>query len=370
MALTIRVHSQPSVAAQLFVTIRSSQRGIGQPIPQLIFMKKITIMLAVAILSASAVFIFAFITADRSKFNNNFVRVFPPHAADLASFLKTEPDRFFLSGLSKEYVFLRDKYGILRLNLKLNDSVRTDLELQNGSDVLVDSPYFFIRNESTISFEYGCLDNWKVERTFPNLPGFTAIRPISLSTAVLRSNDFAKRENFLMKSHGTKKFVLQKQVDGILCTDGLLDYSPALSTIVYTYRYRNQFICLDTNLNVLRFGKTIDTTSVAKIGVADTGDKVTLSKPPLMVNRSTSIDGKFLFVHSNLMARNEFPDQFQRRSVIDVYDLTDASYLFSFYIENYHGLRMQKFVVRNSILVAIFKDAVSLYYLQLKYLPD
>ncbi len=179
----------------------------------------------------------------------------------------------------------------------------------------------------------------------------------------------SERKTTLQTYPGSASYTLKKQVDGLLCTDGHLLYSPDLKEIIYIFRYRNQFICLDTNLHVVRTGKTIDTTSVAKISVAELDGKITMSKPPLMVNRSACVDGKYLFTYSNLMAKNESTDTFKKVSAVDVYNLVDGSYRFSLYVDTYNGKKMRQFKVRNSVLVALFSDAVVRYNIPSKYLP-
>lgn len=266
-------------------------------------MKRLFVILVVAICSMALVLIGGLATADRTKYNNDFVRIFPPHAAD---FKDIHP---------------------------ATDSIRT----------LFDGP--------------------------ADPQGYVAVEHISNNSAVLQTMNFAARENALTKSNGPQKYVLKRQIDGLLCTDGVLDYSSDLAVVVYTYRYRNQYVCLDTNLNVVRFGKTIDTTSVAKISVSETKGKITMAKPPLMVNRGTFVYGKYLFVHSNLMARNESIDIFKNNSVVDVYDLSDASYRYSFYIEHHNELKMRQFKVVGHIFIAMFNDVFIRYEIPLQYLP-
>ena len=242
-------------------------------------------------------------TADRAKYHNDFVRIFPPHAADLNVFYQ------------------------------VTDSILAMFD-----------------------------DRAEAE-------GYASATSISKSSKVFQSINFSKRKNSLLKSSGPQEYVLKKQVDGLLCTDGVLDYSSQLNLVIYTYRYRNQYICLDTNLNVVRFGKTIDTTSVAKISVSEMHGKITMAKPPLMVNREAYVYGKYLFVHSNLMARNESLENFKNNSVVDVYDLSNASYRFSFYVENYNGLKMQQFKVSGLSFIALFRDVVVKYDLPSRYFP-
>ena len=47
--------------------------------------------------------------------------------------------------------------------------------------------------------------------------------------------------------------------------DGSLNYSSKLSKLVYTYRYRNQYVVMDTCMSLIHRGFTIDSNSIAKI---------------------------------------------------------------------------------------------------------
>lgn len=266
-------------------------------------MKRLSVILALALGASAVVMIGGFITKDRTKYSNDFVRIFPPHAADFKS------------------------------ARQISDTVQ-------------------FMHDSGVGYE-----------------GYAAARRISNTSVILQSMNFRTKENSLTKSTGGHPHVLKKQVDGLLCTDGILDYSSELALVVYTYRYRNQYVCLDTNLNLVKFGKTIDTTSVAKISVSELQGKITMAKPPLMVNRDARIHGRYLFVYSNLMAANESIDNFRNNSVVDVYDLSDGSYHFSFYIANYHNIKMQQFKVTGSIFTARFGDMVVQYDLPSQYFP-
>jgi hypothetical protein len=148
--------------------------------------------------------------------------------------------------------------------------------------------------------------------------------------------------------------VLVRQVDGIFCTDGSINYSPTLDAFVYVYFYRNEYLGLDTNLNLVFRGKTIDTTSVAKIKVTRLHDRITMSAPPLVVNRISQVAGDELFVCSEHRATNEFESHWKELSVIDVYNIRDQSYKYSFYVPDFDNHRMESFLVHDDYLVAQF----------------
>lgn len=331
-------------------------------------MKRIIVLSILGIVCASTVFIGSFVTSDNRKYNNDFVRVFPPHAADIRHVSEIRTRSYVPVGISNQRLYLQDRFGLLKVDLINYDTTQIRMSIPFGSEVVVDSVYYFVLNGGTPTVQRGGVKTWQLDTTFTNVPGFLASRPLSRNNVAFRTIDISKRESALTNTVG-QTYPLQKQVDGLFCTEGFLQYSEELCQIVYTYRYRNQFICLDSNLNVIRIGKTIDTTSVAKIEVTEQDGKITMSKPPLSVNKGAYVDGKYLFIRSNLAAKNETTEEFNKRSVIDVYNLLDGSYRFSFYIDNHEGLKMRDFVVKDNTLVSIFKGYVIIHYIPAKYLP-
>jgi len=332
-------------------------------------MKRITKLIAIGGISSIIVLVGGLMAADKTKYHNDFIRIFPPHAADINSIFNIKLSRPGLIGLSGGNIYIQNSTEVLEMKATSGDTNRVPLKVPLFSHVSIDSPYFFRYSGMNARLERGDLKTWKIDTTFADIPGFTAIRMISEKDAVIQTIKISERQNILTKLNAANNLILQKQIDGLLCTDGLLQFSKEFNQLIYIYRYRNQFICMDTSLDILRYGKTIDTTSIAKISVAEVDGKITMSKPPLAVNNDAIVDGKYLFIQSNLIARNELPDRVKNKSVIDVYDIMNVSYSFSFYIETYKGYKMQEFKVKDNKLAALFNQAVIIYDLPSQYLP-
>jgi hypothetical protein len=167
---------------------------------------------------------------------------------------------------------------------------------------------------------------------------------------------------------------LQKQVDGVFCTDGMMAYDKDLARLIYLYRYRNQYIVMDSNLSMTYRANTIDTTSVAKVKVATIASTHahTMAAPPLMVNRQMAVHQQWLFVNSSLLARNEHTRALDQASVIDVYDLLSRKYQFSFYLYDYDRReKIRQFAIYGNRLIALFETHISSFDLHPQYfLPD
>ncbi|MNL02491.1 hypothetical protein D3C87_1230000 [compost metagenome] len=156
-----------------------------------------------------------------------------------------------------------------------------------------------------------------------------------------------------------RAFLLKKQVDGYFCTDGLLRYDASQFKLIYMYVYRGEFLCLDTNLNLLYKSKTVDTIKTADVTVKKIVKNgklvsVTQSKPPKPVNRNFVLYKNLLFMFSTIKADNERDADFEKNQIIDVYTIDKGKYQYSFYIPKYMGIILRDFRVKDDFMFAIF----------------
>jgi len=129
--------------------------------------------------------------------------------------------------------------------------------------------------------------------------------------------------------------LLEKQVDGMFDTDGQLLRDDGSGEFIYVYTYRNQFLVMDRELNLLRKLYTIDTTTRAQVQVRVLGDgRHKMDAPPLQVNKTPAVHGQVLFNQSNLMGKFESREQWRRAAVIDIYLTGEQEYLGSFYVHD------------------------------------
>lgn len=160
-----------------------------------------------------------------------------------------------------------------------------------------------------------------------------------------------------------KELILPKQGDGFFSNDGWLHYDRENSRLYYMFFYKGEYLCLDTNLNVLYNGKTIDTVSTAKINltehktVSDKGKeqiRTTQRTPPKLVNHYLTTYKDNIYFHSLLAANNEGYSVFRQMAVIDVYSSENGRYKYSFYLPKYKDFKLRSFEVRDNIIFAIF----------------
>jgi len=307
---------------------------------------------------------------------NGFIRMLPSHKIIGVNSLDVKYNSFYLAGADTKYVYLANTTTpglVLRTSLSLKDTTAMRLTFGDsagifkGSFIFVDSPNIYLMDGIKPAVYQVDLSNLKLVRQI-NTTFFTAGIPVSKNSFVFRSVD-STNENILLKTTIDSPFIktgvglLQKQVDGIFCTDGILEKVPESSKLIYTYYYRNQFICMDTNLNLLYRGKTIDTISRAHISVTSisSSNQMTLSSPPLFVNKQISANKNWLFVHSALKADNETQAVLDAVSIIDVYSLKDGKYYLSFYLPDFRGKKIRDFKVFGNTLVALYDHYIYTY---------
>ncbi|HEY0609751.1 MAG TPA: hypothetical protein VGD35_08850 [Chitinophaga sp.] len=306
---------------------------------------------------------------------NGFIRLVPPHMATPEKILDIKYNSYYIAGASPTQIYLGNAVAatyVLRMNYSLSDTAHMRLETAPGTAlsgpamVMIDSPHVYMTEGTQGAILHAFLGDPVLYRLPEGRRQFYNASPVSTASFILRLYDSAHHQNVLAKRTLDSAFlqpripVLEKQVDGVFCTDGTLHYDPNTAKLVYVYYYRNQFICLDTNLNIQYKGRTIDTVSHAHIKVASlvSEGKSTLASPSGVVNRLSCIDEQWIYVNSKLMANNEKKEEFDKLSVIDVYSLRDGSYHFSFYLPALGDTKMRAFRVFNKTLVALYDHYV------------
>ena len=71
------------------------------------------------------------------------------------------------------------------------------------------------------------------------------------------------------------------------------------------------------------------------------------------MNKLTASFGNYLFVNAALIGKYEPEIMWKQASIIDVYDLKQKTYAFSFYVYNIEGRTMDEFVVLNDRIISL-----------------
>lgn len=305
---------------------------------------------------------------------NSFFREYDKFTALKVRSVDLGVNSYYIAGVTGNHIYLgnvTNPFKLLVTNHALNDTQHVQLNLKNTDNpwvynrtmVRVDSPYFFMQDGVMPAIFRGTIGEWRAERfMYDSGAYFKHCVPIGRTSFAMRTNSYPSLDNVLGKIQPDSPYVklnaalLEKQIDGLFDTDGQLFYNKDLQKLVYTYYYRNGYIVYDTNLNLDYRGHTIDTFMRAqiKVGYVKADDSRTLTYKKYINTRSFT-SGNYLFINSNLLAKNDQPNLFDRLAVIDVYDLRNDRYAFSFLLANYDdNAKLNDFVVfKNRELIAI-----------------
>lgn len=291
---------------------------------------------------------------------NPFIRQFTRIPFEKSIEADLQNPHFYFAGSDEGKIYLGNNESPLHmLSYDKNLSKRTDFKIHLDRDgfpfraiqIHVDSANFYLWDGMVPVIFKGSIHDRQGKLIYNGTDFFTKALPMGNGRMALRVQKPPKGEHIMAVFNPENSIIkrdnfLEKQLDGIFDTEGTLQYSKELKLFVYTYYYRNQFIVADSLLNVKFRGNTIDTTTMADLKIVKikkSGD-TKLAKPPVTVNKNTSVYGSLLFVNSGLMGRFETKKVWDQASIIDVYDIVKNEYVTSFYIYNIHQEKMRAFM--------------------------
>ena len=348
--------------------------------------RSIILIISCALLSTAVVIMLFFLSEDMIHRNNSFLRQFPPHVITEGRTVDIEYDSYYIAGATKTEVYLGNytsPRNVTVVNTISLDTQHVVLDIKNAQSLKifhlilkVDSPDFFLTDGGVPLVFEGKVNDWRAtQRHAFDSAYFIDSEPISRNSFAMRYMLSSTKEYTLGKQTQKPHHVqfasglLQKQVDGRFCVDGMLHYDKEMRWLVYLYYYRNQYIVADTNLNLIHRGRTIDTVSHARIKVAEISrtNSRTLAAPPLIVNKMSSVSAGRIFVNSSLISKTENKNTFDNASVIDVYNLRNREYKFSFYIFDYKGNKIRDLQIVGDKLIVLIDHYITVYGLQSYY---
>lgn len=342
-------------------------------------MKKKILYIVLTMVISSAVVVGLFVSSEHiMKRENPFVRRFMPHHIDKAEYLDLEVNSYYIAGLTNDSIYLGNYTAPLlitavatNLGAKVEHQIKLD-ETQRSFrslTVRVQGNEFFV-SDGTIPIIYkGTTADWMARRYMEEKIYFSLLQPVEGDNFLFRSQRAANGAHVVgkMTVSDSTNFelyddALQKQIDGVFDTDGQLVTDARTNQGVYTYYYRNQYLVYKPQDNRFVTGKTIDTTTLAKIEVTTlaNGEKK-MGAPPHKVNSKTYAYNGLLYIKSDLMGTNEPRSMWKQASIIDVYDYNKNEYLYSFYAYDHQNDQIKEFAVSDSYFFGLVGNSLVRY---------
>ncbi|MBX9886987.1 MAG: hypothetical protein K2Y30_03520 [Flavobacteriaceae bacterium] len=341
---------------------------------------KFSVLASSNIALASLIVIVLFLLSEEEVHRNNaFLRRYPHHPAVKGKSIELKYNSYYIAGFNGKTIFLGNSSAPLHLleidtSMQNIKSVSIDFKNPNkykfsNAQIRIEGSKFFLYDGTVPVIYHGQTKDWQVKREVTNKIAFSQLVPIDNGFG-FRQLDKKKNLNILgVFENGnpikvSRAELLTRQTDGIFDTDGLLIYNAQLDKIIYNYYYRNTFVVADAkNIQSSFQGKTIDTVSWANIKIAkeDSSRVHSMIGQPPLIQKWNSTWGKYLFVSSERLGKYESKDALKNAVIVDVYNLRDRSYEFSFYLYNHEKEKVIKFKVCGDLLVGLTNHYVVLY---------
>lgn len=323
----------------------------------------------------------------QSPEKNGFKRKIDNYSLKLIKAYEFPPGSFYFSGIDNDHLYFQNvdiTDCVYELNMNFSNLRMIDLRLHSDvkkntriSISVIGSTAYIFNRELGIMSTYDFGRKQTLDYHYPKIEVIHNI-PISKTSFVAKGLiiNGASPQRTLVKvdfklGKLAKSYVLPKQVDGYFCTDGILRIGSENKNLYYTFFYRGEFLCLDTNFNQLYKAKTIDTITRAVIAVSiDTSRTkkgqlatVTQSTPGNIVNRNFIEYRNYLYITSKIIAENENLSTSKDNQIVDVYEGRNGHYIHSFYIPNYKDFKVLEFKINKEFLYATYNNKFIVKYL-------
>lgn len=300
---------------------------------------------------------------------NNFIRRFDSHAQPESKKIDLQVNSYYFSGSSGSNLYLGNRTAPLTLTI-----IDTTLLVQNIDYIKLDRTNFnyhslqlkilndnFFLTDGTVPCIYqGKISNWKGKLWVGKINPFTLALPLGQDSLAIRITSPSSAANILglytyndkLQLHVNQN-LLEKQIDGIFDTDGMLLSDTDFGNLIYVYYYRNEYILFDKNLKKISIGHTIDTVSRAQLSVATLSKETKMSTLPLVVNKLATVSKNLLFIYSERIGKYEDKQMLDHAGIVDVYDLYAGKYISSIYVYHVKGKKMAALTVYGAKLYTL-----------------
>ncbi|MBT1711946.1 hypothetical protein KK062_27130 [Fulvivirgaceae bacterium PWU5] len=317
--------------------------------------------------------LYAISPLTKGIYRGGFDRTFKNQSSVNEKVIELPYNSYYIAGVSNHNIYLgnwTNHFHMIVLNTETLDSQHVTLRIKNKDTfkdidrfkLKVDSPYFYLTHGTMPALYRGDLNKREAIRFMNDSAFFSDAEPIGKSSFILKTYSTKNKSLELAKETSTSlgiKYnydILEKVNDGIFCVEGMLHSNKSKNEIVYVYTYRNQYIVMDTSLNLKYRSNTIDTFRHPRIKVLNTESSQSqmLTGIPTIVNSLSSVDDDHLYIKSNILAKNENAKSFVEGATLDVYNTSNGKYEYSMNLYNHENLPLSEFRVKRKKLITIY----------------
>src|SRR5690606_13370232 len=176
----------------------------------------------------------------------------------LADAISLNKKAYYFAGHDEDTIYLGNYKApteLIKITLPTLHTIYINIQLEKEDSIQphksytvdVQPPYFYFM-EGTVPFlKRGELNNWQPKRFMYDSTYFVSAVPMGKKRMALKSISRKTREYALALEQDNdpnielRYDILEKQIDGVFCTDGQMLFNKELSKLIYIYYYRNQF---------------------------------------------------------------------------------------------------------------------------------
>jgi hypothetical protein len=312
------------------------------------------------------------------KKENNFIRRFGQHPVRDEKVFDLGFNSYYFAGMAGSNIYLGNvttPLVLITIDTALTAKTAVKIELDNIGhpfrfiQIKVQSPFFYVYDGSVPVIYRGRLGDTVARTVSFEDCYFSQLQVIDSVDFVFRAQSNKTRTQVLgtLSLNREPKVILnytllEKQVDGMFDTDGQLLRDNVTGELIYIYLYRNEFLVMDRDLNLLSRLHTIDTITKAQVKVQTLADgQHKMTAPPFKVNKISAIHGRVLFNESNLMGKYESRETWLKAAVIDMYCTDEQEYPGSFYIYHRGKNSMSRMFVTDTHLYVLCGSEIVRY---------
>jgi len=349
--------------------------------------KKISLMLCLlTIIGIGIVTLLFFLSEKKMHRNNAFIRRYQPHPIISMDTLDLKYNSYYFAGFTKDHIYLGNYTAplqILRASKDLKDTTfyRINLPIKSvpytTPRIRIQDSVFILTDGSVPIIHRGDIKNWEIEETINTMGYFTFLEPISTTEFAIRTVS-SLNENIILghidlyASNKTSLYpeILKGNMDGYFDRDGQLLMNEQINKIIYVYYYKNEYEIVSTDFKSVKNFKTIDTVSIPKLDIKQQSfsKQKSLGSNTTIINGLSASYGKKLYINTDRLGRYETKKALEYSSIIDVYNIQNGTYLFSFYLYRHTGDKLLSFKVYGNYIYALIGTKIHSFQIKDKYL--
>lgn len=346
----------------------------------------ILLLLGCTFFGVGLVSVLFLMSEEKMQRNNAFQRRYPHHPSEKIKELDIQFNSYYIAGFYNDSIYLGNHMApshLLVTDLDLTDTIHIRLDIteserypfSNVNAKINDSNIYLMDGTVPIIYK-GKIKERIVSPYIKESAYFSRISIIDSTGFVVKSMSNKTSKYVLGKietgGEGSVRLcddLLEAQIDGVFDTDGMILNNYQNKQLIYVYYYRNEYFITDYDLNLIEKRKTIDTISKAQLEVISysTNNTRTLKGNQVIVNSKSATYGNYLFINSPRLGKYESKDNLKHASIIDVYNLTDGSYLLSFYLYHHNRVNIKEFKVYKNKIYALIENEIIVYELKDTY---